>query len=47
MLEEQSAKIREKLSQTKKKTLSIEEMRILMTQNPDFLESSPDIEEEE
>jgi len=47
MLEEQSAKIREKLSQTKKKTLSIEEMRILMTQNPDFLESSPDHEEEE
>lgn len=47
MLEAQSAKIREKLSHTKKKTLSIEEMRIMMTQNPDFLESSPDREEEE
>jgi uncharacterized coiled-coil DUF342 family protein len=48
MLEAQSAKIQEKLSHKKKKTLSIEEMRIMMTQNPDFLdlESSEDEEEE-
>ncbi|MHA2304780.1 MAG: DUF7121 family protein [Candidatus Hodarchaeales archaeon] len=39
MLEEQSEIIKEKLSHKKKKTLSIEEMRIMMTQNPDFLES--------
>ncbi|MFX0150560.1 MAG: hypothetical protein ACFFAJ_07280 [Candidatus Hodarchaeota archaeon] len=47
MLEVQSAKIQEKLSHKKKKTLSIEEMRIMMTQNPDFLdlESSEDEEE--
>lgn len=38
MIEEQSAIIQEKLSHKKKKTLSIEEMRIMMTQNPDFLE---------
>lgn len=38
MLEEQSEIIKEKLSHKKKKTLSIEEMRIMMTQNPDFLE---------
>ncbi|MFX0185191.1 MAG: hypothetical protein ACFE95_19085, partial [Candidatus Hodarchaeota archaeon] len=38
MLEAQSAKIQEKLSLKKKKTLSIEEMRIMMTQNPDFLD---------
>ncbi len=47
MLEEQSARIREKLSQTKKKTLSIEEMRIMMTQNPDFLEINSINDEEE
>ncbi|MFX0014223.1 MAG: hypothetical protein ACFFB2_07010 [Promethearchaeota archaeon] len=47
MLEVQSAKIREKLSQTKKKTLSIEEMRIMMTQNPDFLEINSASDEEE
>ncbi|MHA1214502.1 MAG: DUF7121 family protein [Candidatus Hodarchaeales archaeon] len=47
MLEIQSAKIQKKLSQRKKKTLSIEEMRIMMTQNPDFLElDSVDNEEE-
>ena len=47
MLEVQSAKIRVKLSQTKKKTLSIEEMRIMMTQNPDFLEIGSIGDEEE
>ncbi len=47
MLETQSAKISEKLSQSKKKTLSIEEMRIMMTHHPDFLESTPNKEEEE
>ena len=47
MLEVQSEKIRQKLSQTKKKTLSIEEMRIMMTQNPDFLEGDSFNDEEE
>ena len=47
MLEVQSEKIRQKLSQTKKKTLSIEEMRIMMTQNPDFLEGDSSNDEEE
>ncbi|MHA2244606.1 MAG: DUF7121 family protein [Candidatus Hodarchaeales archaeon] len=47
MLEVQSAKIREKLSQTRKKTLSIEEMRIMMDQNPDFLEVDTFGDEEE
>jgi len=42
MLEEQSEIIKEKLSHKKKKTLSIEEMRIMMTQNPDFLELTND-----
>ncbi|MFX0084572.1 MAG: hypothetical protein ACFFAU_02780 [Candidatus Hodarchaeota archaeon] len=47
MLEEQSAIIKEKLSLKKKKTLSIEEMRIMMTQNPDFLEMGTDEDVEE
>ncbi len=47
MIEEQSAIIKEKLSHKKKKTLSIEEMRIMMTQNPDFLGSEMAIDEEE
>ncbi|NHJ01969.1 MAG: hypothetical protein EAX86_07470 [Candidatus Heimdallarchaeota archaeon] len=47
MIEEQSAIIKEKLSQKKKKTLSIEEMRIMMTQNPDFLGSEMILDEEE
>ncbi len=47
MLEEQSEIIKEKLSHKKKKTLSIEEMRIMMTQNPDFLELTEDIDEED
>ncbi|MHA2226793.1 MAG: DUF7121 family protein [Candidatus Hodarchaeales archaeon] len=47
MLEFQSAKISAKLSQSKKKTLSIEEMRIMMTQNPEFLEQTPVEDEEE
>ncbi|MFW9854043.1 MAG: hypothetical protein ACFFFG_03255 [Candidatus Thorarchaeota archaeon] len=47
MLEEQSEKIKERLSQKKKKTLSIEEMRIMMTQTPDFLDLSLSDEEEE
>ncbi|WP_455143063.1 DUF7121 family protein [Candidatus Hodarchaeum mangrovi] len=46
MLEIQSAKIQEKLSQKKKKTLSIDEMRIMMSQNPEFLEMDT-IDEEE
>lgn len=47
MLEEQSAKIQAKLSQKKKKTLSIEEMRIMMTSKPDFLELDSNNEEED
>ncbi|MFW9777317.1 MAG: hypothetical protein ACFFE8_00605 [Candidatus Heimdallarchaeota archaeon] len=47
MLEEQSEKIKERLSQKKKKTLSIEEMRIMMTQTPDFLDLSLSDDEEE
>lgn len=47
MLEEQSEIIKERLSRKKKKTLSIEEMRIMMTQNPDFLDLDASIEEEE
>ena len=46
MLEIQSAKIQEKLSQKKKKTLSIDEMRIMMSQNPEFLEMETGDEEE-
>ena len=40
MIEEQSEIIKERLSHKKKKTLSIEEMRIMMTQTPDFLDST-------
>ncbi len=45
MLEEQSVKIQEKLSHKKRKTLSIEEMRIMMTQNPEFLDLNADDDE--
>ena len=47
MIEEQSAIIQEKLSHKKKKTLSIEEMRIMMTQNPDFLEMNSEKDDAE
>ncbi|MHA2289503.1 MAG: DUF7121 family protein [Promethearchaeota archaeon] len=47
ILEEQKAIIQEKLSSKKKKVLSIEEMRIMMNQDPDFLSSDEMLEEEE
>lgn len=52
MLSEQTEKIQEKLSKTKKKALSMDEMRILMSQDPDYLgfnaaeEEKTDIKEE-
>ncbi len=46
ILEEQKAIIQEKLSSKKKKVLSIEEMRIMMSQDPDFLSSDDVLEEE-
>ncbi len=49
LLEEQTAIIQEKLSSKKKKVLTFEEMRIMMTQDPDFLheKDEPLLEEEE
>ncbi|MHA1206206.1 MAG: DUF7121 family protein [Candidatus Hodarchaeales archaeon] len=48
LLEEQKAIIEEKLSTKKKKILTFEEMRIMMTQDPDFLhEKNESIPEEE
>jgi uncharacterized coiled-coil DUF342 family protein len=49
LLEEQKAIIQEKLSAKKKKVLTFEEMRIMMTQNPDFLHDEDEsvVEEEE
>jgi uncharacterized coiled-coil DUF342 family protein len=46
LLEEQKAIIQEKLSTKKKKVLSIEEMRIMMTQDPDFLAGEESIDDE-
>ncbi|PWI47946.1 hypothetical protein CEE45_09225 [Candidatus Heimdallarchaeota archaeon B3_Heim] len=46
ILEEQKAIIQEKLSSKKKKVLSIEEMRIMMSQDPDFLSNDDVLEEE-
>lgn len=48
LLEEQKAIIEEKLSTKKKKVLTFEEMRIMMTQDPDFLhEKNESVPEEE
>ncbi|MHA1513600.1 MAG: hypothetical protein ACTSRJ_06000 [Candidatus Hodarchaeales archaeon] len=48
LLEEQKAIIEEKLSTKKKKILTFEEMRIMMTQDPDFLhEKNESVPEEE
>ena len=49
LLEEQKAIIEEKLSTKKKKILTFEEMRIMMTQDPDFLHEKDELilEEEE
>lgn len=43
LLEEQKAIIEEKLSTKKKKVLTFEEMRIMMTQDPDFLHDKDEL----
>ncbi len=43
LLEEQKAIIQEKLSTKKKKVLTFEEMRIMMTQDPDFLHDEDEL----
>ncbi len=43
LLEEQKAIIEEKLSTKKKKVLTFEEMRIMMTQDPDFLHEKDEL----
>ncbi len=47
VLEEQKAIIQEKLNTKKKKILSIEEMRVMMTLDPDFLSFDDSFNEEE
>jgi uncharacterized coiled-coil DUF342 family protein len=47
LLEEQKAIITEKLSGKKKKVLTFEEMRIMMTQDPDFLSEDDELLPEE
>jgi len=47
LLEEQKAIIEKKLSTKKKKVLTFEEMRIMMTQDPDFLHDDDDSSSDE